>query len=95
MKLILCVVEFAVADIRDIEWSPSLFDHLTIPDEDKEIIIALAESRTGRVPGCTFDDFVTGKGRGLNVLLKYVLLCDITSPCLTDTIVDHQGLERL
>ena len=40
---------------------------------DKEIIIALAESRTGQLPENTFDDFVTGKGQGLNVLLQYVL----------------------
>jgi len=63
-------VEFAVADIEDIKWSSTPFDCLTIPDEQKEVIIALAETRLGLVPSVPFDDFVTGKGRGLNVLLQ-------------------------
>jgi hypothetical protein len=62
-------VEFAVGDIREIKWSLSPFDCLTIPNEDKEIIIALVKSWTARVPDSMFDDLVTGKGRGLNVLL--------------------------
>ena len=64
------VVEFAVADINDIDWSSSPFDCLTIPNEQKEVIIALAEIRLGLVPSIPFDDFVAGKGRGLNVLLQ-------------------------
>jgi hypothetical protein len=47
MRLILCIVEFAVADITDIEWSSLPFNCLIIPDKDKEIIIALTESRIG------------------------------------------------
>jgi hypothetical protein len=50
-------------DIIDTEWSPLPFNYLTIPDKDKEIIIALAESCTGQFPENIFDDFVTGKGR--------------------------------
>ena len=57
-------------DIEDIKWSSTPFDCLTIPDEQKEIIIALAETRLDLVPSVPFDDFVTGKGRGLNVLLQ-------------------------
>ena len=64
MKLTLCIVEFAVADIGDIKWSLSPFDCLTIPDEDKEIIVALAVSQTARVPETMFDDFVTGRTSG-------------------------------
>ena len=41
-----------------------------VPSEDKEIIVALAESGTGRTPHSTFDDFISGKGQGLNVLLQ-------------------------
>ena len=63
-------MEFAVADISHIDWSSSPFDCLTIPDEQKEVIIALAETRLGLVPSVPFDDFVAGKGRGLNVLLQ-------------------------
>lgn len=64
-------MEFAVADIEDIKWSSLPFDCLTIPDEQKEVIIALAETRLGLVPSVPFDDIVEGKGRGLNVLLQY------------------------
>jgi hypothetical protein len=63
-------VEFAVADIEVIKWSSSPFACLTIPDEQKEVIIALAETRLGLMPSVPFDDFVAGKGRGLNVLLQ-------------------------
>jgi hypothetical protein len=95
MRLTLCIVEFAVADIVDIEWSSRPFDCLEIPDKDKEIIIALAESRTGQLPKNTFDDFVTGKGRGLNVLLQYVLWLRFPF-ALSDTCkVGPQVLERL
>jgi hypothetical protein len=33
--------------------------------------VALAEVHMNQVPGATFDDFIEGKGRGLNVLLQY------------------------
>jgi hypothetical protein len=69
MRLILCIVEFVMADIINIEWSSRPFDCLKIPDKDKEIIIALAESRTGQLSENAFNDFVIRKGRGLNVLL--------------------------
>ncbi|KAG9240325.1 hypothetical protein BJ878DRAFT_389737, partial [Calycina marina] len=61
--------EFAVADIEDIQWSSGLYDYLTISDEQKEVIMALADVQTSREPGSGFDDFVDGKGRGLNLLL--------------------------
>jgi hypothetical protein len=65
------IVEFAVADIKDIKWSLLPFANLTIPDEQRKVIMALAETHMGQVPGVGFDDFVAGKGRGLNVLLQY------------------------
>jgi len=33
--------------------------------------MALAERRIGEIQGDLFDDFIAGKGRGLNVLLQY------------------------
>jgi hypothetical protein len=66
-------VEFAVASIEDIEWSSLPFNCLTISDEQREVIRALAEARMSQVPGSTFDDFIEGKGLGLNVLLQYGL----------------------
>ncbi|KAF3481541.1 uncharacterized protein GIQ15_04300 [Arthroderma uncinatum] len=61
--------EFAVEDICDIKWSRSLFKSLTIPDEQRAVLMALARTRMGVVPAIPFDDFVAGKGRGLSVLL--------------------------
>ena len=86
-------MEFAVADTQDIAWSPSPFQCLTIPLEQKEVILALAESRSGLVAGVPFDDFVAGKGRGLNVLLQYDPSPSSLSR-LTQRAVEHPGLER-
>ncbi len=63
--------EFAIEDIRKIDWSPLAFDSLTIPAQKKEAIVALARSRIGEPTSATFDDVVEGKGRGLNILLQY------------------------
>ncbi|KAG4427614.1 hypothetical protein IFR05_016902 [Cadophora sp. M221] len=62
-------VEFAVADIEDIKWSPSPYDCLSISDEQRDIIMALVEAHVN--PRMVFDDFVTGKGKGLIMLLQY------------------------
>ncbi|OAT03176.1 uncharacterized protein BDCG_17964 [Blastomyces dermatitidis ER-3] len=61
--------EFAVDDICDVKWSPGLLGNLTIPDKKKRTLMALARTRLEVVPSLPFDDFVAGKGRGLNVLL--------------------------
>ncbi|EEH19032.2 hypothetical protein PABG_01351 [Paracoccidioides brasiliensis Pb03] len=44
-------MEFAVADLDQAQWSSATFENLRIPS---------------LVPSIPFDDFVTGKGRGLN-----------------------------
>jgi hypothetical protein len=67
-------VEFAVADTRDIEWNTLSFDCLVMPDSQKEMILALAETHMGRLPTLPFDDVIEGKGQGLNVLLQYGIL---------------------
>jgi hypothetical protein len=69
----LCLAEFAVADITDIEWSSAPFDCLAIPEEQKKMVLALAGARLEKDADIAFDDFVVGKGRGLNVLLQYGL----------------------
>lgn len=61
--------EFAVDDIDKIQWSQTLFQDLTIPDEQRCSLMALAKTWMGLVPTLQFDDFVAGKGCGLNVLL--------------------------
>ena len=47
------------------------FDCLTLPDEQRETIMAVTETRTSRNQDPEFDDFVDGKGRGIIVLLQY------------------------
>jgi hypothetical protein len=58
-------------DIHDIDWSSTLFDQLAIPQEAKEFIMASAKTRLGTVRGLRFDDIVSGKGKGLTLLLYY------------------------
>jgi hypothetical protein len=79
----------------DIEWSSRPFNYLEIPDKNKEIIIALAESRTGQLPRNTFDNFVTGKGRDLNILLQYILWLRFPFTSSNTCKVGPQILERL
>ncbi|ERF75562.1 hypothetical protein EPUS_08974 [Endocarpon pusillum Z07020] len=62
-------LEFAVADIELISWSSDPFDCLEIPSQYKEIIMALVSNQINRDKDKVFDDFVAGKGRGMNVLL--------------------------
>lgn len=63
-----------MADLDEIQWSSDPFDCLVIKDEDREVIMALVEARNGQADqelDFSFDDFVSGKGRGLNILLQY------------------------
>lgn len=66
------IVEFAVADIEKIDWSTDAADCWIATEEDKEVLIALAEAHLTKEPDHGFDDFIKGKGRGLNILLQYV-----------------------
>jgi hypothetical protein len=62
-------VEFAVANIRDIEWKDSSFDNLQLPEGKKDDIRALAEFYLHR-PSDYTPDFVDGKGQGGAFLLQ-------------------------
>ncbi|CZR66033.1 uncharacterized protein PAC_15933 [Phialocephala subalpina] len=63
--------EFAVDDVRDIEWQPAALTHLQIPQKKKRAIQALLEAHMKRASSnsFSFDDFIAGKGLGFNVLL--------------------------
>jgi hypothetical protein len=67
------VAEFAVDDIRDIEWQPDALSHLQIPEKKKRAIHALLEAHIRRAStnSSSFDDLIAGKGLGFNVLLQY------------------------
>ena len=62
------IAEFAIAHIKENDWNPSSFENLVIPDKRKKIIRALVENHAAET---SFDDFITGKGKGLVVLLQY------------------------
>ncbi|KAK5099459.1 hypothetical protein LTS08_006041 [Lithohypha guttulata] len=69
--------EYAVEDIKPIEWSSTLLDRLSLPAQKKNAIKAITQSRLSRAdvekqPNRSpkgFDDVVAGKGRGINILL--------------------------
>ncbi|GBE89825.1 P-loop containing nucleoside triphosphate hydrolase protein [Sparassis latifolia] len=61
-------LEFAVDNVRDLEWNDDAFNHLVIPAEQKMVLKTLVESHnTGAA--AKFDDFVSGKGLGLVINL--------------------------
>jgi hypothetical protein len=65
--------EFAVDDIRDIEWQPEALSQLQIPTKKKTAIQALLEAYIKRASSkfASFDDLIAGKGQGFNMLLQY------------------------
>lgn len=63
-------MKFVVVNIENIKWFLTSFDCLTIPNEQKKIIIALAKTRLNLMFNVLFDNFVTSKKRDLNVLLQ-------------------------
>ncbi|KAL4759751.1 ATP-binding protein [Aspergillus foveolatus] len=62
-------LECAVGDLVDVQWSTASSDHLQIPDDTKQILQSVTTSRLSSNQEVGFDDFIKGKGRGLNVLL--------------------------
>src|SRR2546423_12228580 len=70
VEMLTGVVEMAVVGIGDIQWNVSAIGGLIIPDEKKEVVLALAETQTRESEGLAFDDVVEGKGQGLNMLLQ-------------------------
>ncbi|KAF2182673.1 P-loop containing nucleoside triphosphate hydrolase protein [Zopfia rhizophila CBS 207.26] len=80
-------LEFAVANISDVEWNPSSFDLLRIPDGKKRAVLALSESYLHQRSEHAFD-FVAGKGQGRVLPLHgppgvgKTLTAEATSECL-------------
>lgn len=56
-----------MADIKEIKWSSAPFDGLALPDEQRETVMALTDTK----PDAEFDDIVKGKGLGILILLQY------------------------
>ncbi|RYP02127.1 hypothetical protein DL764_005962 [Monosporascus ibericus] len=62
-------LEFAVANISEISWSPASFDDVKIPENQNEPIWALVDTYLKGGHNDTFNDLVSGKGHGINFLL--------------------------
>ncbi|KAI8715738.1 AAA domain-containing protein [Fusarium sp. LHS14.1] len=60
--------EFAVSDITPITWNEELLGNLVIPDEEKQLLLALVAYTAKEMDG-GFDDLIEGKGKGLILLL--------------------------
>ncbi len=61
-------MHFEVDSIVDIKWNSMAFDNLVLPEDYKRLILALAESQ--RTSSQVFDDVVSGKGKGIVILLN-------------------------
>lgn len=57
-----------VSGIEDIAWDEEAFDSLVLPNEEKDLLLAFSESKINRE--VEFDDFITGKGKGIIMLLS-------------------------
>jgi hypothetical protein len=63
----LYTVEFVVANIKEIKWSLMPFDYLTLPDEQKETIMAITETSCNL--NSEFNNIIVRKGRSVIILL--------------------------
>ncbi len=63
-------LEFFVDTISEIQWNHDVFESLVLPEDQKELILCFAESQI--LYKEKFDDFVSGKGKGIIMLLSGV-----------------------
>jgi hypothetical protein len=63
-------LEFFVDSVSDIIWNQNAFENLVLPEDQKELILSFAESQI--LYKQRFDDFVSGKGKGIIMLLSGV-----------------------
>ena len=59
---------FSIGSVLDIVYSESAFESLVLPEDHKELILALAESQVQHREN--FDDVIQGKGKGMIMLLS-------------------------
>ncbi|KAI1084740.1 ATPase [Whalleya microplaca] len=60
-------LDFYVDQVGEVTWNTDAFDKLVLPEDQKELILAFSESQLG---GSTFDDVISGKGKGVICLLS-------------------------
>ena len=59
---------FYIGSVLDIEYNENAFESLVLPEDHKELILALAESQVQHRD--SFDDVIQGKGKGMIMLLS-------------------------
>jgi len=61
-------LSFFVDSVSEIVWNSAAFSNLVLPEDQKELILAFAESQVKYKN--TFDDVISGKGKGIIMLLS-------------------------
>ena len=61
-------MEFFIDEITEVEFNDKAFDSLVLPTDQKELILAFAQSQVKYKDG--FDDLISGKGKGIIMLLS-------------------------
>lgn len=61
-------LDFFVELVTEIEWSKKAFESLVLPEDQKEMILSFTESQVQNHDA--FDDVISGKGRGIIMLLS-------------------------
>lgn len=61
------VVTLNVEDFQPVKWNKKAFEQLVLDSKTKELIYALVDIQTSK--GKSFDDMISGKGKGLIILL--------------------------
>jgi hypothetical protein len=59
--------KFCVSDLAPIVWNDAAFEHLVLPNNEKELAWAFVESKA--LAANDFDDFVQDKGKGVIILM--------------------------
>lgn len=60
-------LDFFVNLVEEVKWNTHAFDKLVLPADQKELILAFSESQ---LEGSSFDDVISGKGKGVICLLS-------------------------
>ncbi|MCJ1465286.1 hypothetical protein MMC07_003902 [Pseudocyphellaria aurata] len=61
-------VTFSIGSVKNIKWNDGAFESLVLPQDHKELILALTQSQVQNKSG--FDDVIQGKGQGMIMLLS-------------------------
>ena len=61
-------LRFWIDSVKEMVWNDTAFESLVLPSDQKELILAFAESQAKH--GGDFDDVVKGKGKGIIMLLS-------------------------